>query len=356
MGLRVAGAEHYFGLIYIGDKAAFKRLLGTEASEIAVEEDAIGGGLFGEIDKPDSQVNVLIGAKKFIEGWDSWRVSNMGLLNIGKSEGSQIIQLFGRGVRLKGRDFSLKRSSFLGSPADHSRHIGLLETLNIFAVQANYMAEVRRYLEREGVDPDGYEEIPFPIHREEDLIGEGLYAPAVPDGRNFASETRIVLDENEDIRVNLDLSIRTESMRMGSEGLATMAAKAGEGRSIGESFLSMLDWTAIHLDLLDHKEAKKFHNLLIPPDAPRRIMEKKDPARYNLVADAAVFDPRADLQEARSAERRQSHAVHGAEHRLLIARIRHVNRHVDEHAPTLAPSTVRQKGGASAPGAECFRV
>lgn len=71
-----------------------------------MEEDAFAGGLFREVDRAGSQVNVLIGAKKFIEGWSSWRVSNMGLLNIGKSEGSQIIQLFGRGVRLKGRDYS----------------------------------------------------------------------------------------------------------------------------------------------------------------------------------------------------------------------------------------------------------
>ena len=38
-----------------------------------------------------------------MEGWNSWRVSNMGLLNIGRNEGSEIIQLFGRGVRLRGR-------------------------------------------------------------------------------------------------------------------------------------------------------------------------------------------------------------------------------------------------------------
>ncbi len=303
LGLRVSGAERYFGLIYIGDTSAFKKLLEAEAPEITVEEDAIGGGLFGEIDAPDSRVNVLIGAKKFIEGWDSWRVSNMGLLNIGKSEGSQIIQLFGRGVRLKGLGFSLKRSSFLGSPEDHPKGMDLLETLNIFAVQANYMVEFRKYLEREGVDPGGYEEIPFPIHREETLIGEGLYFPAVPEGRDFAKETRIVLDENEDIKVNLDLSVRAESMRMGSDGVSTVAAKAGEGRPIEEPYLSMLDWTAIHLDLLDYKEAKGFHNLLIPPDAPRRIMERKDPAAYNLVADEAVFEPRsfAGLAEPREA-------------------------------------------------------
>ena len=33
----------------------------------------------------------------------------MGLLNIGRGKGPQIIQLFGRGVRLKGKEFSLKR-------------------------------------------------------------------------------------------------------------------------------------------------------------------------------------------------------------------------------------------------------
>ena len=30
---------------------------------------------------------------------------------MGRGEGSQIIQLFGRGVRLKGRNYSLKRST-----------------------------------------------------------------------------------------------------------------------------------------------------------------------------------------------------------------------------------------------------
>ncbi len=255
------------------------------------------------MDQAGSQVNVLIGAKKFIEGWSSWRVSNMGLLNIGKSEGSQIIQLFGRGVRLKGRDYSLKRSSFLGSPEDHPDHIDLLETLDIFAVEANYMVEFRKYLEREGVDPGGYEEIPFPIHREDSLIAEGLYVPTVPKDREFAQNDHVVLDENEDIQVNLDLSIRTESMRMGEGGVSTVAARAGQGRLVGEPYLSMLDWTRIHLDLLDYKESKKFHNLLIPPDAPRRIMQKRDPAAYNLIADDSVFEPRsfaglAELQEA----------------------------------------------------------
>ena len=126
---------------------------------ITVEEDAIAGSLFDDIGTPNTTMEVLIGSKKFIEGWNSWRVSNMGLLNIGKSEGSQIVQLFGRGVRLRGRDMTLKRTA----PADgpHPEHIELLETLNIFAVRANYMAQFRDYLEREGVPTEGLQELPL---------------------------------------------------------------------------------------------------------------------------------------------------------------------------------------------------
>ena len=116
---RRAGAEGEwcekitFGLVYIGDTASFKTLIEEQCAEVEVEEDQIAEGLFENIKRPDSRINILIGAKKFMQGWDSWRVTNMGLLNIGRSEGSEIIQLFGRGVRLKGLNRSLKRSSVL---------------------------------------------------------------------------------------------------------------------------------------------------------------------------------------------------------------------------------------------------
>ncbi len=74
-----------------------------------------------------------------MEGWNSWRVASMGLLNIGRQEGSHSSLLFGRGVRLKGKDMSLKRSAAL--EGGHPQHLRLLETLNIFAVRANYMAQ-----------------------------------------------------------------------------------------------------------------------------------------------------------------------------------------------------------------------
>jgi len=75
----------------------------------------------------------------------------MGLMNVGQTEGSQIIQLFGRGVRLKGFDMSLKRSSKTQLPDEVKRpkHIGVLETLSIFGIRANYMAQFRDFLEED---------------------------------------------------------------------------------------------------------------------------------------------------------------------------------------------------------------
>ena len=150
IGLKTTNGRHYFGLIYIGDTSNFKKLVETDDTGIVTEsEDVLTESLFSDINKSDSQINILIGAKKFIEGWDSWRVTAMGLLNIGRQEGSQIIQLFGRGVRLRGKDMSLKRSAALDG--EHPPHLSLLETLNIFAVRANFMAQFRDYLTREGV-------------------------------------------------------------------------------------------------------------------------------------------------------------------------------------------------------------
>ena len=111
LGLKAAGADDYFGLIYIGDTAEFKKLVEADNAGIVLEEDAITSSLFEAINRPDSRINILIGAKKFMESRNSWRVSNMGLLNIGRQEGAQIIQLFGRGVRLRGKGHSLKRGA-----------------------------------------------------------------------------------------------------------------------------------------------------------------------------------------------------------------------------------------------------
>ena len=145
------GDNEPFGVINVGDDA--KLVKQCEERGLQGGEREFSGSLFQEINQPHSTVNILIGSKKFTEGWNSWRVSTMGLMNVGQTEGSQIIQLFGRGVRLKGYEMSLKRSAKTQLPEDVKRpkYIGLLETLSIFGIRANYMAQFRDFLEEEGL-------------------------------------------------------------------------------------------------------------------------------------------------------------------------------------------------------------
>ena len=108
--LRV-GTHDPFGVVNVGNPSNVIKQTEAQGIETGTGRE-FGGSLFQALDKPDSTVNVLIGAKKFTEGWSSWRVSTMGLMNVGKSEGSQIIQLFGRGVRLKGYALTCPRSLY----------------------------------------------------------------------------------------------------------------------------------------------------------------------------------------------------------------------------------------------------
>lgn len=297
LGLKVGGVQDYFGLVYIGDTATFKTLIEAECPDVEVEDDEIAEGLFENIKKPESRINVLIGAKKFMQGWDSWRVTNMGLLNIGRSEGSEIIQLFGRGVRLKGLNCTLKRSSAL--PGAHPGGIDLLERLNIFAIRANYMTQFQEYLEREGVEPLGEVELNLPIKRNDDFLKKQLIAPRLPKGSRFDTDERFLLQPWEAAKVVMDVSVRVESI-----GSARGEYQAGSFVGGAERWLPLdqfvwLDWERLYLDMLEFKEERGFHNLLIRPEHAREILAAKEPKLYGLVCDASLLKPTRTAHAAR---------------------------------------------------------
>jgi hypothetical protein len=66
LALRVGDAEP-FGLINIGDDAGFFGMA-EDADAFDSERDDFGGALFGTLNNKDSQLNVLIGSRKFTEG------------------------------------------------------------------------------------------------------------------------------------------------------------------------------------------------------------------------------------------------------------------------------------------------
>lgn len=297
LGLKVAGSDQYFGLIYIGDTGTFKSLVEESATGIVLEEDAISDSLFDGIHRRDTTIDVLIGAKKFTEGWNSWRVSTMGLLNIGRSEGSEIIQLFGRGVRLRGKGFSLKRSSH--ELDDHPDYLRLLETLNIFSVRANYMADFRKYLEQEGVETEPVRQFALPIRPNTSFLKKGLVVPR-PGDSDFKEERLLVLDTELPAKPRVDLSMKVQVLAGEGQGIQAQTFKSGKETRLIEDQLHLVDWEEAWFDLLQYKEQRDYSNVVIQHETCRRIVESEG---YTLICDEdalkiETFAERTRIQDA----------------------------------------------------------
>jgi hypothetical protein len=273
LALRVGDAEP-FGLINIGDDSGFFR----EAEKIEnlslfdTEADDFGGSMFGTLNSKDSQLHVLIGSRKFTEGWSSWRVSTMGLLNMGKGEGSQIIQLFGRGVRLKGKDYSLKRST----PAQRPKgvHLERLETLNIFGVNAGYMATFKEYLKEEGITPPD-EMIELDFATRPNMPKTKLKTLALKDGykdnqikgfkrahfpwlyevpAEFAGKIK-------EAHVFLDLYPKIEAMSTRDKAGAAPDAYIRHQGKIAYTTMALFDFDRIYLAMQEFKQLRSWSNL-----------------------------------------------------------------------------------------------
>ena len=263
ISLRV-GQNEPFGVISVGDANALCNLI-RDNYPVSFVEDALSDSLFARVNEPDSPINLLIGAKKFMEGWNSWRVAGMGLLNVGRSEGAEIIQLFGRGVRLRGRDMTLKRSAHL--EGEHPEYLKLLETLNIFAVRANFLDNFRRYLEREGVDEI---KLPLQTHPNSEFLHEGLFVPKL---EGEFGET-VVLESSPNIRATVDFSERLHIIQSAADGDNGAKPKTPAERSLSEESLDLLDWEDLFTQLMDHKDRRNWSNLLINRENLREIVQE----------------------------------------------------------------------------------
>ena len=272
IGLRIGNAD-YFGVINVGDSDSLVKL--CEANGLDCETKEFGtSSLFTQINNEDSTINILIGSKKFSEGWSSWRVSAMGLMNVGRSEGSEIIQLFGRGVRLKGFKYSLKRSSSLDSsynPGPIPKGLREIETLNIFGVRADYMDTFRKYLEDEGLphNEETYTPIAIPTVN---LLGEKrLKIVRLKKGYDFKKMVTVKPEDMiKGMHVKLDWTPKVDAIWSQRAGVF-MAAEMTESK-LYPKHLNLLNWNRIFFAIEHMKNERSWYNMEISKDMLYQLM------------------------------------------------------------------------------------
>jgi hypothetical protein len=221
-----------------------------------------------------------------VEGWDCWRVSTLGLMRVGRTEGSQIIQLFGRGVRLKGWAWTLKRSSHarpLGAP----QHIRLIETLNVFGVQADFMEKFRKFLEDEGLPAgDNKHPIQIPMNLTHDF-GQKLkmIRPRSKDGtgREYSFSRDGVMPQlgavpEMIIKNKIEVDWYPKITAILADGLAQQAGSkvAKNEAQFSAQHIAFLDMDRLYFELEKYKARENLYSLIIRPENLAALLGQTD--------------------------------------------------------------------------------
>lgn len=292
IGMRV-GLGDYFGVISVGDESKLLKLCnGIVETHV---RDFANKSLFAGINNDDSKINILIGAKKFNTGWNSWRVSAMCLLNVGTGEGSEIIQLFGRGVRLKGYNYSLKRSSALDpsiTPASGiPDNLGILETLNIYGVRANYMEQFKQYLQEEGVPTNDseFEEITIPVLPVFNLGKKKLKYLKIKDGADFLRDVKLTLSKDTGTFVKLDYYPKVQMLKSRTSAIDSVNTELNQGYLLS-SHLSLVDWDKVFYDVVTYKNERGWYNLTVDEGFLSSLLSNTDWYDLRIPAEDLRFD------------------------------------------------------------------
>jgi hypothetical protein len=274
IALKIGEYGQHFGVINIGAPADLLKTL-AEKGIVTRNEEFLATSLFKDINNPrtESSINILIGSRKFTEGWNSWRVSIMGLINFAKKEGSQAIQLFGRGVRLQGIDFMLKRSNAVKHNQLRLPYVNCVETLTVFGVKAQYMESFKQFLEEEGAPTnEDFVEINLPVvSRYAEAQPHKLRVIRVRNGVDFKKQSRrLILAEPEAglmarlVRnpIQIDCQSKVQSI-VSKEIMCMMNNSVPELYPIPDKYLPLLDVDRIYQELIEYKNEKGYFNICV---------------------------------------------------------------------------------------------
>lgn len=265
LGLKISTEKNYFGVIYVGELKSLKKFIAELGLD--VKKDYLNQSLFSNINENRSPINILIGSRKFIEGWNSWRVSNMGLLNMGSSEGPQIIQLFGRGVRLKGR-----KDDFLKRERNPDYKLKILQTLFIFSLNADYMDAFLKVMATEEMDP---EEIIIPIKflKYKDWERK-IYTIKTKDNFNFInSPVKLTIDEK--ILYNVVVDLRPKITLRHKSSDEHIESRIDKPIIIHDEYLDIIDRDYLYSEIIEYKIARNMYNLILDYDTIMQIIKSR---------------------------------------------------------------------------------
>ena len=295
IGVRV-GEGKYFAVINIGNNTQFiKTCKELEQPYECHPKDFTEASLFRTINDEGSTITMLIGAKKFNTGWNSYRVSVMGLMKIGQTEGSDIIQMFGRGVRLRGYQHSLKRSSELPEdikPSELPEQLLTIETHYVFGVKAEYMKVFDEATKANDM-PEGSsdtETITIETKWTTEPFPSDLKTIQVKEKANFKKQEVLDITQYKDkVDVTLDMYATAISKYSGEDESSSVATR-NDGK-LSAMHINLLDWNEICFQLTDMIADRGWHNMMFSKTELKSVME--DTRWYTLYIPEKELLPRS---------------------------------------------------------------
>ncbi len=271
----------FFGVIDVGDRLKLLNDIKEALPQIKIHDDKITKSLFSSITDEPEKIDILIGAKKFIEGWDTKRVSSMCLLSVGKKEGAQIIQLFGRGVRLNGENKSMKRE------LNPSNELRIVQMLYIFGIKASYLAAFRDIVKNEVLYTLRTLEITNNIKN----IKPPLQMITLKENviRQYQNES-IILTYETDIIPSVNFLATAERVSLTDSGIQSVTEYK---KCILDRFtLDMINWNNIYFKVLDYKFSSNFRNLIVSSEIFDSLVKSlfyNNSSNYELLMDPELF-------------------------------------------------------------------
>jgi len=156
LAFKLKTSDRPFALIKIGDISGWlkEELAGYEVQERFEDES-----YFENLNKEESEINILMGSRSFYEGWDSNRPNVINFINIGMGEDAKkfILQSVGRGVRIEPIKNKRKRLLQLYDAKEIDKYLFDLlkdkalpmETLFIFGTNRDALVAVIQELKKE---------------------------------------------------------------------------------------------------------------------------------------------------------------------------------------------------------------